>query len=117
MIKASLMCQVNVTQRRLGYPQAQERLLGKAEVADRHGEWKTVPHPEFLLAKASFMRTLNHGQPWGGDLTKLWAEPWWGEVAGRVPGQTLGRCYSLRLGSLSMNLSLHHDFSHPLRFL
>lgn len=68
--KGLLTCQANVTQGRLGYPQAQESLLGKAEVPEQMGGggWKTVPHPEFLLAKTSFMRTLHHDQPREGGV-------------------------------------------------
>lgn len=68
--------EANITQRKLGYLQAQERLIEKTEMPEETGGWKTIPHPGLPLVKA-FMRTLQ-GPALGGHFPLLWAEPWQG---------------------------------------
>lgn len=72
---------VNVTQRKLGYLQVWEWLLGNPETLEEAvgvGEGgRPISHPGLLLAKASFMRPL-WWRALGDHVTLMWEEPWQG---------------------------------------
>lgn len=81
---------MNVTQRILGYPQAQERLLGKTEMPEQTRGVEDHPSPKVAIGKGLLHKDTQQWPALGDHFTLLWAGPWGERILGGSLDKHLG---------------------------